>query len=104
MLALSCVCTCTPLDGYMKSKRITFLGTPEFKDFLAEEAEKEGVSVGELVRRRCERAPSEDEVLLAGLAAELTKAVADAKQSLEEGLQAAQEVLDKHAGQERKAA
>lgn len=43
----------------MKTERVTLLVSPEFKRFLQEEAEREGVSLGELVRRRCERpAPS----------------------------------------------
>lgn len=88
----------------MKSERITFLGTREFKTFLSDEADKEGISVGELVRRRCIQAPSEDELVLAALASELTKAVAEAKQSLEEGLQAAHEVLGKTIEQEQEAA
>lgn len=87
----------------MKTERITFLGTPEFKAFLVAEASKEGVSVGELIRRRCEHALSDDELLLTALTAELTSAVTNAKRSLEEGLQAAQEVLDKHAGDVREA-
>lgn len=80
-------------DPMMKSERISVLGTPEFKAFLVKEAEKEGVSISELVRRRCERTPSEDEAILAGLAAELKRAVAQAKRSLNEGLQAISETL-----------
>lgn len=77
----------------MKSERITVLGTPEFKAFLASEAEKEGVSVSELVRRRCERAPSDDEVLLMSLADELLTSVAQAKQSLASGMEAVRDAL-----------
>jgi hypothetical protein len=78
----------------MKTKRITILGTAEFKAFVEAEAEKEGVSVSELIRRRCELTPSEDEVLLVQMAAELKKSVADAKQSLEDGLQSIRDALD----------
>jgi hypothetical protein len=77
----------------MKTERISVLGTPEFKTFLAREAEKEGISISELVRRRCERVPSEDEALLMSMAAELKRAVAQAKRSLDEGLQAIRETL-----------
>ncbi|WP_146131935.1 hypothetical protein [Chromobacterium amazonense] len=88
----------------MKTERITFLGSPEFKTFLAEEAAKEGISVGELVRRRCEGAPTDDETLLAAMAAELTRAVADAKQSLEDGLSAVREALGEPTSKPRAAA
>lgn len=77
----------------MKTERISVLGTPEFKAFLAKEAEKEGISISELVRRRCERTPSEDEAILANMAAELKRAVAQAKRSLDEGLRAVKETL-----------
>jgi len=81
------------LEFGMKTERISVLGTPEFKAFLAKEAEKEGISISELVRRRCERTPSEDEAILANMAAELKRAVAQAKRSLDEGLRAVKETL-----------
>ncbi len=77
----------------MKTERISVLGTPEFKAFLAREAGKEGISISELVRRRCERAPSEDEAILESMASELKRAVAQAKRSLDEGLQAVRDAL-----------
>jgi len=77
----------------MKTERISLLGTPEFKAFLASEAKKEHISVSELVRRRCVRTPSADEVLLASMAAELRRATEDARRSLEEGLTAVREAL-----------
>ncbi|WP_333840946.1 hypothetical protein [Pelomicrobium sp.] len=77
----------------MKTERISVLGSPEFKAFLTKEAQKEGISISELVRRRCERTPSEDEAILASMAAELKRAVAQAKRSLEEGLQAIRDAL-----------
>ncbi len=76
-----------------KTERITLLGSQEFKAFLARESRKEGISVSELVRRRCERAPTDDERALLALAGELRKATAEARQSLEEGLAAANAVL-----------
>lgn len=80
-------------DVAVKTERISLLGTPEFKAFLASEAKKEHISVSELVRRRCTRAPSADEVLLERMAAELQRATEDARRSLEEGLTAVREAL-----------
>lgn len=77
----------------LKSERITLLGSRAFKAFLSEEARKEGVSVSELVRRRCERAPTEDEQILLALADELRKATAEARAALEEGMAAAHSAL-----------
>ena len=77
----------------MKTARLTLLTTPEFKAFLGVEAARDGISVAELVRSRCEQRPDADEALLAGLAAELRKAVRDAKTSLKEGLAETDAVL-----------
>ena len=77
----------------MKSQRVTFLAAPEFKAFLVEEAKREGVSVGELVRRRCEQRPSNDEAALAALTIELRKAVGEAKKALKHGVDEAHGVL-----------
>ncbi len=76
-----------------KSERITLLGSQEFKAFLASESRKEGISVSELVRRRCERAPTDDERALLALAGELRKSTAEARRALEDGLAAATAVL-----------
>lgn len=77
----------------MKTERVTLLTTPEFKAFLAKEAKREGVSVGELVRTRCERRPSGDEAALQELVAELRTSVVQAKKSLRAGLDEAESVL-----------
>jgi hypothetical protein len=87
-----------------KTERITLLGSRDFKVFLTREARKEGMSVSELVRRRCERAPTEDERVLLALAGELRKATAEARASLREGLAAAQETLRALRKPEKKAA
>lgn len=87
-----------------KTERITLLGSRDFKTFLAREARKEGVSVSELVRRRCEQAPTEDERVLLALAEELRKATAEARQALKEGLAAADEVLREVRSADKKAA
>jgi hypothetical protein len=77
----------------MKTERITLLTTPEFKSFLAAEARREGVSVAELVRSRCEGRPGDDEAMLLALTAELKTAVARARKSLRDGLAEAETVL-----------
>ena len=77
-----------------KTKRITILGTPEFKDFLTREAKQEGLSLSELVRQRCERKPqNQDEELLAVLVKEVSAATTRAKLSLEKGVADAERVL-----------
>jgi hypothetical protein len=81
----------------VKTERITILGTPRFKAFLNREAQKEGTSLSELVRQRCEDKPqNEDEELLAILVKEVGDAlarVARAEVSLEKGLTDAERVL-----------
>jgi hypothetical protein len=77
----------------MKTERVTLLTSPDFKEFLNVEAEREGVSVAELVRRRCERRPTDEEAILAALTGQLTKAVAEAKKAIKGGLDNAQSVL-----------
>lgn len=79
----------------VKTERITILGTPDFKEFLTREAKKEGVSLSQLVRQRCEKKPAnnEDEELLAALVKEVGAATARAKLSLEKGLCDAEKVL-----------
>ncbi len=77
----------------MKTARVTLLTSPDFKKFLSVEAQREGVSVAELIRSRCERRPSDDEKILMALTGELNKAVMSAKMSLKSGLDEAQEVL-----------
>ncbi len=79
----------------VKTERITILGTPDFKNFLNREAKREGVSLSQLVRQRCEMKPTnnEDEELLAVLVKEVKAATAKAKVSLEKGLADAENVL-----------
>jgi hypothetical protein len=82
------------MEPNVKTERVTLLTSPDFKAFLNAEAQREGVSVAELVRTRCERRPSEEEAVLAGLTAELHQAVGEAKKALRSGLDEAQAVLD----------
>lgn len=77
----------------MKTERVTLLTSPDFKAFLGAEARREGVSVAELVRTRCERRPSEEEATLAALTSELNKAVRETKAALRGGLTEARSVL-----------
>ncbi len=77
----------------MKTERVTLLTTKEFKSFLRAEAQREGVSVAELVRVRCEHKPHPDEVELVRLTAELREALRTAKSSLKKGLSEAQSTL-----------
>ncbi len=83
------------METAVKTKRITILGTPEFKDFLNKEAKKEGVSVAKLIRQRCEKKPTnnEDEELLSALVKEVSSATAKAKLSLERGLSDVEKTL-----------
>jgi len=78
----------------MKTARITLLGTAEFKALLQQEAERDGVSVSEWVRRRCVLPQSEENVQLAEMAAELARSVVDARRSLEDGLNAIERALN----------
>lgn len=77
----------------MKTERVVLLTTPAFKAFLAREARREGVSVAELVRTRCERAidPADDQ--LAMLLPELRRSLALAQKSLSSGLAEAASAL-----------
>jgi hypothetical protein len=77
----------------MKTERVTLLTTKEFKSFLSDEARREGISVAELVRVRCEQKPTQDEALLGALTAELRELLARAKSTLKEGIKEAQSVL-----------
>jgi hypothetical protein len=77
----------------MKTARLTLLTTPDFKASLERQAAREGVSVAELVRSRCEQRPSDEDGALVALTAELRKAVREARAALREGLAEASETL-----------
>lgn len=77
-----------------KTERITILGTPQFKAFLTGEAKREGISVSELIRRRCQNRKQErDEDLLLSLAAEVRIATRKAQNALDKGLLDAEQAL-----------
>ena len=81
----------------MKSERITFLATPEFKANLTQLAVRENTSVGEVIRGRFERAQNRpdasEESELRALVADLRAATAQAQISLSEGLAEAEQTL-----------
>lgn len=77
----------------MKTERVTLLASPEFKAFLSREAKREGVSVSELVRTRCERRPTEAELTMADLVAEVGNAVKAARASVKSGIAQAEAAL-----------
>jgi len=66
----------------MKTARITFLGTDQFKAELERQAAAQKISVGELIRSQFERKPSGDERLLEVLAEDLKRSTAEAHQVL----------------------
>jgi tellurite resistance protein len=70
----------------MKTARITFLGTDQFKALLKRQAEAQRISIGELIRRQFERKANEDERELQSLAEDLKRATAEARQALSEAL------------------
>lgn len=85
----------------MKTARITFLGTPDFKRMLEQEASAKRISIGELIRTRFSSEPTTEERELAQLAtllegetaaahAALTSAIAEARKTLK-ALRAARE-------------
>jgi hypothetical protein len=78
----------------VKTERITILSTPDFKAYLSREAKKEGVSVSQLVRQRCENASlSQDEELLLQLVAEVRSSTKKATKSLDRGIVDAERIL-----------
>ena len=80
----------------VKTERITLLGTPSFKAFLHHEAKKEGISLSELVRNRCENPASksdDDEALLLQLVSQVNASTRQAGKSLQKGIEDAEKVM-----------
>jgi hypothetical protein len=78
----------------IKSERITILGTPDFKAFLNAEASKEGVSVSELVRGRCQAVPpSSDEIMLKELIKTANQASKRATEKLSKSISNVEAIL-----------
>jgi hypothetical protein len=78
----------------MKTARLQVLTTPAFRDWLRKEARKAGVSVGELVRTRCEQRVSEEESALADMTALLRKEVASTRATVRRNLDEAEAILN----------
>jgi hypothetical protein len=81
-----------------KTARITILGTAEFKAFLEDEARRQNISVGKLVRDRFESPSANDSdveaEVLAAMVAEVREATARAERSLNQGLKDADATLE----------
>ena len=77
----------------MKTERVTLLATKEFKRFLQTQAKKEGVSVSELVRNRCEDGVSENEQLLVELTAQVAQALLEGRNALKKANEKAESVI-----------
>ncbi len=77
----------------MKSARLQVLTTPAFREWLHKEAKQAGVSVGELVRTRCEQRISDEEKALAELAALLRKEVAATRSAVRRNLEETSAIL-----------
>jgi len=81
----------------MKSERITFLATPEFKANLTRLASQEKTSVGGVIRGRFEHPQDAQAALeegeLQALTADLRVAINEAQSSLRAGLAEAEQTL-----------
>lgn len=77
----------------MKTARLQVLTTPAFRDWLRKEARQAGVSVGELVRTRCEQRISDEEATLAELTALLRKEVISTRAAVRQNLSETREIL-----------
>ena len=76
-----------------KTERVTLLTTKSFKSFLNKEARRAGISIGELIRIRCEHKRSPEEEILTSLAVQLRKAAREAQSSLPESIKEANSAL-----------
>ena len=77
----------------IETARVQVLTTPAFRTWLQKEARNAGVSVGELVRRRCGGASREEEEAVAELATQLRKEVRKAQSSLRSSLAEAEALI-----------
>jgi hypothetical protein len=78
----------------MKTARLQVLTTPAFRDWLRKEAGKAGVSVGELVRTRCEQRVGDEETALAELTALLRKEVTATRVAVRRNLDETRAILN----------
>lgn len=77
----------------MKTARLQVLTTPAFRDWLRKEARKAGISVGELVRTRCEQRVGDEEEALAKLTALLRQEVVATRTAMRRNLHETQTIL-----------
>ncbi len=73
--------------------KITFATSPAFKAWLQKEAMQTGVSVSELIRRRCQGELDGDELLFSVLAEDIRKATTKATAKLDRGIKSIQDIL-----------
>ena len=86
----------------MKTARLQVLTTPAFRDWLRKEARRAGVSVGELVRIRCEQRVSDEEQALGELTALLRKEVVATRNTVRRNLDETRTILSElRAGRKR---
>ena len=79
------------------SERVTFLSTPEFKDFLNSRASEKNISVAELIRRQFQDENNEEEeeaVVLSELIQQVKLMTVKAEKSLDKGLQAIEKAIE----------
>jgi len=77
----------------MKTARLQVLTTPAFRDWLRKEARKAGISVGELVRTRCEQRVSDEEAALVEMTALLRKEVTATRSAVRRNLDETRAIL-----------
>jgi hypothetical protein len=77
----------------MKTARLQVLTTPAFRDWLRKEARRAGISVGELVRTRCEQRVGDEEAALAELTALLRKEVISTRAAVRRNLDETDAIL-----------
>lgn len=77
----------------MKTARLQVLTTPAFRDWLRKEARKAGISVGELVRTRCEQRVGDEEEALAKLTALLRQEVVATRTAMRRDLDETHTIL-----------
>lgn len=78
----------------MKTARLQVLTTPAFRDWLRKEARQAGVSVGELVRTRCEQRMGDEEATLAALTVLLRKEVSATRAAVRRNLDETRMILN----------
>ena len=86
----------------MKTARVQVLTTPAFRDWLRKEAKSAGVSVGELVRTRCEQRVSDDEAALAELTTLLRKEVTATRTVVRRNLEETRSILSDLRGRRKR--